>query len=407
MGDLLRNGFDAVLLAVGRQSSLTLDVEGEDLEGVVKGLDFLREVNEEEPVDVSEPVVVIGGGNVAVDVARCARRLGAADVRIVCLERREEMPAHEREISEALEEGVKLHNSFGPRRILGEAGAVVGIELMRCTSVFDAQSRFAPSYDQENLQTMEAGIVVCAIGQLCDMSCISEDDVEVVSEKKFIGAGSTGATAVEGVFVCGDAAGDCANVIEAIASARKAAEEIDGFLGGDGRLDETLAAEFEREEKIGRMEDFLDRQRNVEPTATSKDRVCDFRPIVTPYGEEFARREAERCLQCDLRLSFSPVVLPPDLWQEFTREAVESAPESAGVYQLADENRKVTAIKGVDNLRDALLGIVDSFEPGMNFLWEEDPMFTKRESELIQQHLKQFGEMPGGEPGEEDLDDLF
>ncbi|MFH1550201.1 MAG: hypothetical protein ABIH04_06540 [Planctomycetota bacterium] len=122
-------------------------------------------------------------------------------------------------------------------------------------------------------------------------------------------------------------------------------------------------------------------------------------------SEEAAIAEASRCLQCDLRLAMRRNVLPPDKWVELNAESIEAVPEAEGVYVLADESKKASKIAGVQNLRAALSEHLESAEGALFFICEEDPMYTKRESELIQQHLQQFGELPGG--GRDDLDDLF
>lgn len=404
--ELRRNGFDAVLTAVGKQQSLTLDIEGTDLKGVKNGLQFLRSVRESQTILLAEPVVVIGGGNVAIDVARSARRLGAGNVRMVCLEKREEMPAHEWEVTEALEEGVQLSCSLGPKQILGSDGSVAGIELMRCTSVFDGTGKFAPSYDQEDVTSMEAGTVILAIGQTCDTSFLDNEIKQLLPEGDSLSTeNNEGKTAIPGVFSCGDAADAGANVIEAIASARRAVAAIDKYLGGNGELTEKLAASTEPEDNIGRDEGFGSRTRVLPSYRPAAERLCDFDPLTLQPDKEEVLLEASRCLQCDLRLRISSPILPPDPWLEIAEVRSSEIPEGAGVYQLADENKKVISIKGVDNLRQALPGALESAASAEYYMWEEDPMFTKRESELIQRHLKQFGEMPG--MGEEDLDDLF
>ncbi len=397
------DGFDAVVLAVGKQLSLALDVEGAELDGVTGGLEFLRTVRRGEDVRLRDPVVVIGGGNVAIDAARSARRLGAESVQLVCLERREEMPAHAGEIEEALDEGARLSCSLGPKRIAGDDdGSVSGVELMRCTSVFDEAGRFAPAYDPDDTVSVEAGTVILAIGQSCDASFLDADTEALLSPEGAL------RTKEPDLFVCGDAAGDCANVIEAIASARDTAAVVDRYLGGDGDLAEQLSPAAEPEARIGREDDFCDWPRMSQAREQAGERLRDFRPIAKPYCEEEAVREAGRCLQCDLRLAIAGVVMPPDSWLEFTRERIGEAPEKAGVYQLANEHQKVVAIKGVESLQQALAERLEAAGSAKFFFWEEDPMFTKRESELIQRHLQEYGEMPGAEEGGgDDLDDLF
>ena len=408
LSDLLNDGYDAALLAVGKQKSVTLDIEGSNLQGVVDGLEFLRSIRENQEVALEEPVIVIGGGNVAIDVARSARRLGIDNVQLVCLERREEMPAHDWEIEEALEEGISICNSLGPKRILGDNEAVCGAELMRCTSVFDQAGKFAPIYDPDDTTTIDAGTIILAIGQCFDADVLDDDTKSLLgSERQLNIKNKNGETAIQGLFACGDAAGDSVNVIEAIASARCAAMSIDSFMGGNGDLTQELSPALEPDAGIGSDDDFCNRMRVLEARLPAQERIQDFKPFVSPFDDEEALIEAGRCLQCDLRLGISAVVLPPDPWHSINLDEAEGLPESSGVYQLADENKKVIAIKGVENLRSAMLELVESTGSAVFFLWEKDPMFTKRESELIQQHLQQFGELPGAGTSTDDLDDLF
>lgn len=404
--ELRTNGFDVVLLAVGKRNSLSLDIDGIDLEGVVNGLEFLRLVREGARVIPKEPVIVVGGGNVAIDAARSARRLGAVDVRIACLEKREEMPAHGWETAEALEEGIKLHNSLGPKQILGCGGSVTGIELKRCVSVFDRGGRFAPTYDLEDVTSMEAGSIILAIGQALDPSFLDDETRRLLSPgNALITNNMEGETAVPGVFSCGDASGASANVVEALASARRTASVVDVFLGGNGELTERLATTAEPNDRIGRDEGFGARPRVPAGCRPVDTRLGDFEPPATPFSRDDAMLEASRCLQCDLRLRISRPILPPDPWIEITEARLSEIPAASGVYQLADENKKVIAIKGVENLSKAIPEALESAVAAKYYMWEKDPMFTKRESELIQLHLKRFGELPG--TGADDLDDLF
>src|SRR5699024_4390002 len=145
--DELRNqGYEAFYLAIGAQSGRKLGIEGEEAEGVISGVDFLLDVNLGKDVDMEGDIVVIGGGNVAIDVARTATRAGASTVEMYCLESREEMPALDEEIEEAMSEDIGVNNSWGPNRIVTENGHVVGIEFKKCLSVFDEDGRFSPKF---------------------------------------------------------------------------------------------------------------------------------------------------------------------------------------------------------------------------------------------------------------------
>ncbi|MFC1628049.1 FAD-dependent oxidoreductase [Gemmatimonadota bacterium] len=382
--DLLDTGIDALLLAMGAGKSKQIPLPGSDLSGVFQGLEFLREINLGSPPDLSGPCVVIGGGNVAMDVARSAWRLGAETVDLYCLESAEEIPAYESEISEAREEGVTIHHRWGPVRIIGEEGAVSEIVLQRCLSVFDAAGRFAPTYDDGETCSCPVETVILAIGQ----------EVDAVE-------GDAGRA---GVFQAGDYLSGPSSVIEAIASGRSAAEQIDTFLGGSGDLTLRLVERDPVPTFLGREEGFAGLSRIEEPLLPP-DQRRSFDCLSLGLDEEAPQAEGSRCLRCDMRLEMTPVMLPPRLWQDFTPEQIMEVPSEPGAYQLLDGTGKVLAVAGVPDLRAALLGKVEDPGEAVHFLFQEDPMYTRLESELLQQCLQQQGEMPGG--GLDDLDDLF
>ena len=224
----MRKKFDAVFLATGawRQKELTID----KAELLVSGMEFLTSIEQGHPPKPGERVLVVGGGNVAVDVAVSARKLGATRVTMVCLEAREEMPAFAEEIAEAVREGVKILPSWGPYRILEAHGKVTGMEVVRCTSVFDGEGRFHPSFDPEQKQTVKADQIILAIGQAAELEYA---DGTLETERGLIAADrETLATSIKGVFAGGDAVHGTASVIHAIASGRKAAGAIDDYLSG-------------------------------------------------------------------------------------------------------------------------------------------------------------------------------
>ena len=162
---LSEEGFGSVFLATGAQLPKKIPLEGSDTEGFLYGIPFLRGVNSGEPPRLGKRIVVIGGGNVAMDVARCAMRVADdASVALYCLESRDEMPAHDWEIREAEEEGVVVNPSWGPGKVLADGGALRGVELIRCTSVFDADHHFNPAFDTDERTTVEADTVILAVG---------------------------------------------------------------------------------------------------------------------------------------------------------------------------------------------------------------------------------------------------
>jgi hypothetical protein len=386
MIDLLNRGSDALLVAVGLPRSKKISIAGSELDGVFWGLEFLKEVRAGRAFDLGKRIVVVGGGNVAVDVAMTALRLSQGAVRMFCLESRDQMPAHTQEIEKAEAEGIEINPSWGPAAILETQGKAKGVEFRRCLTVFDEQDNFAPTFDEGARARADADAVILAIGQSPPESVPAER---------------------EGVFWAGDIAGGSAggSVIDAVASGRAAAERIDRYLGGDGELSLQLADRAGPSPWIGREESFVPRARVQPACRDPQQRRRDFRQIEGGYSTEEAVAEAKRCLQCDLRLMIAQAAAPPERWQEYSRSNVEQVPTVEGVFILAGSDKKPTAIKGTENIQVALLEKLESPGEACFFLWEEDRMYTKRESELIQQHLKQYGELPGG--GDDELDDLF
>jgi hypothetical protein len=192
-------------------------------------------------------------------------------------------------------------------------------------------------------------------------------------------------------------------VVEAVASARRAACAIDRQLGGDGVIPPILEPE-RPEQRLGLDSGFAVRSRVAAPSQDPESRISGFDRIEDTLDRAAALAEAGRCLQCDLRLQISPPVLPPPPWLGLTRDAVAGVPESEGVYQLLDDDRVAVKIVGTPNLRQALEEELTADATPPFFVYDLDPMYTKRESELIQQFLAAHGRMP--DAGDE-LDDLF
>ncbi len=292
LDDLKNRGYRAVFLAIGNQLSKKIEIAGAGLGGVFWGLDFLRDINIGHRVPVKGKVLVIGGGDVAMDVALSALRLGARQVEVACLESREQMPAHEENIRLALEQGVKISASWGPLRINGN-NRVSGVELARCTSVFNKQGKFNPCLDDEQTRFVTADMVILALGQETDLSFFPELVVRPGGTMKTDPA--TLATAVPGVFAGGDAVSGPSSVVEAIASGKKAAVSIDRYLKG-----ETLkAGRLRKPEPVARVpkEGMEPMARQATPLLPA-DKRGDFSEVKGGFGEEAAMIEAERCLTC-------------------------------------------------------------------------------------------------------------
>ena len=225
-------GFKAFYVAIGAQKGATLGLEGEELEGVTNGVEFLRSINLDNTFKLEGPVVVVGGGNVAIDVARTAVRAGASSVDLYCLESAEEMPALEEEQEEAGEEGVALNNGWGPKRIIGDGGKVTGVEFKKCVSVFE-NGRFAPVYDENETITVKASNVLLAVGQVIDWGGVPEGE-KLDSTRR---AGSRSGTSptrptVPDVFSGGDVVTGPKFAIDAIALGKQGAQSIRRYLLG-------------------------------------------------------------------------------------------------------------------------------------------------------------------------------
>jgi NADPH-dependent glutamate synthase beta subunit-like oxidoreductase len=403
--DQIKNdGFDAVFLGVGAQLSRRIPLEGSDLPDVLWGVDFLKQVAEGEDIHLKNRVIVVGGGNVAVDVALSAMRCGANDVTMVCLEGREEMPAHEWEIQGVLDEGVRLMTSWGPHKIVSENGQITGMELVHCVSVFDDQCVFNPSFD-DSKEKIEGDQVVLAIGQVSDLKFLEDKSQISVNKGLIVVDEDTLETGMKGVYAGGDVAAVPGAIIHAIAAGRKAASSIDEALGGTGDIEEVLFERDAPDQHIGRDEGFATWPREKTPELELKARRQGFQEVVLGYEDEQAIKEARRCLQCDLRLYLESNPSPPEKILIFNEENINQVPEDEGVFQLYDDEKKVISIKGTGTLRQSLLEALEDYENASWFDFEEDKMYSQRESELIQQYLQEHGEMPGG--GGSDLDDLF
>lgn len=297
--DLESQGYQAVFLSTGLHVSRGLGVDGEDLGGVMGGVDMLREVALKEEVKVGERVVVIGGGNVAIDVARTAVRLGAKRVDLVCLEARDQMPAWEREIHEAVEEGVIINNSWGPKRFLDEDGKVRGVEFKRCTAVFDESGAFRPSYDETDVTEISCDSVFVAIGQASESDMLRNLGLELAPGGRVLTDPETLATTRPGVFAGGDCTLGPATFVQAVAQGRQAAVSIHNHLEFSG-LREVPPKERPVDKQLNEAERLRAKpiERNEMPVLPPETRVKSFDPIELGFTEEMAMREGQRCLWC-------------------------------------------------------------------------------------------------------------
>ncbi len=292
------DGFSSVFMAIGLHNSRKLGVDNEDVEGVIQGVDFLRDVAMGKDVSVGDDVLVIGGGNVAVDVALTAKRRGAKNVTMVCLEKREEMPAWANEIQEALEGGVKIINSFGPKTfMIGKDKRVQGIEFRTCTSVFDENRRFNPKYDENTCQPFFGDTVIVAIGQSTNLEGIKEQGVSITPSGGLQADPVTLQTPVDWVFAGGDAFYGPKSVVEAVECGKEAAESIHRFINGMD-LREGREKDWSFEKPDVSREPV--KARTPVRCLTPSERECNFLEVSYGYNEEEAVREADRCLKCGI-----------------------------------------------------------------------------------------------------------
>jgi NADH-quinone oxidoreductase subunit F len=304
--DLLEEGFGAVFIAAGAQASKQIGIPGEEegLEGIYYGLDFLTQIRKGKKVLLTGKTAVIGGGNVAVDVARTALRAGAHEVQIYCLEPRDEMPAWEKDVEEAIDEGIIINPDLSPGKITHEKGRVTGVEFSRCVSVFDDEGSFNPTCDLDDTRFVDADNVIISIGQAADMSFLSADSqLERELWGTLVVDTNTLATNVPGVFAGGDFTTGPTFVIRAISSGRRAAIAIDKYLGGDKSrvyIPDEKSARHTATKLALEEESTEDKPRIDVEFEDANERIKDFREVEKGFSEEEAYREAIRCLRCDL-----------------------------------------------------------------------------------------------------------
>jgi formate dehydrogenase (NADP+) beta subunit len=344
LADLRTQGYKAILLAFGLHRSRDLMIPGNDLDGVVKGVDFLLNVNLGYRFRIGKRVVVIGGGNVAIDVARSALRrqqqltlealstsllpdslsqseldvamkelmdvsrqalrMGAREVHLVCLESRAEMPAFEEEIEEGMEEGLKIHPSLGPKAFVGKAGKLQGLQTVRCLSVFDANHRFNPTFEAGTDTVIPCDTAILAIGQASDLSFLTpEDGVETTRQGIIKIDPNTLMSTAPGIFAAGDVAFGPRLIISAVADGKKAAEEIDRYLQGAAWKPKPKYVQITVLDHHQMVEEYDEYSRLSVPVIPI-DRRTGIAEVEAGYTEQQARLEASRCLKCWINTIF-------------------------------------------------------------------------------------------------------
>ncbi|MBE5840504.1 MAG: FAD-dependent oxidoreductase [Butyrivibrio sp.] len=299
--DQLRSeGYKAFFVAIGMQGGRLAGVPGEDAAGVQTGVDFLRTINQDHSIKLSGDTVVIGGGNVAIDVARTAVRAGASKVTMLCLESEKEMPAAKDEVEEALEEGIEVKNGWGPKEVVTENGHVKSVIFKRCTSVFDSEHRFAPVYDENDTIEIPCENLLLSIGQSVQWGdLLKGTKVELNRNGTAKADPLTRQTAEPDIFVGGDVFTGAKFAIDAIAGGREGFVSINRFVHKGNRLD--LARDrrefIELDKDDIQVESFDNAKRQIpgKKAGIAKDTFEDLRLTLT---EEQVKAEASRCLGC-------------------------------------------------------------------------------------------------------------
>lgn len=299
LDDLRSQGYAAFYLAIGAQGGRRLGVAGEDARGVASGVDMLRRVNLGVQEQLPEHVAVIGGGNVAMDVARAAVRQGAVKVDLYCLESEEEMPAQKEEIQEALQEGVCIHNGWGPRLIREEGGRAAGISFKKCLSVLDEEGHFRPVYDEDIVMDADCDMVLTSIGQSIQWGSLLEGSKAVTNPNGTIQADSlTYQTAQPDVFAGGDAYTGPKFCIDAIAAGKEAAVSIHRFVQPGQSL--TIGRDRRHYKALDKENLDIDTYDNTPRQAPviRKEYEETFRDPRMTFTEEQVKAEIARCLGC-------------------------------------------------------------------------------------------------------------
>jgi len=305
---LWKQGCHAIFLALGAHRGIRLGIQGEESPGVIDCVTLLRHVSLGEEVTLGQRVAVIGGGNAAIDAARTALRLGAKEVTIVYRRSRAEMPASPEETEEALREGVNIFFLTAPNRISHQRNRLqlecIKMELAEP----DASGRRRPVPINGSEFTLEFDSVIAAIGQQPEIP--AQFQLRTTRANTIEVDPATLSTCIQGVYAGGDAVSGPASVIEAIAAGRKAALSIDRYLGGSGNIEEELVPKEKPDPWLGRDEGFAYWKRVAMPSLPPKERISSFCEVELGLNREQAAFEAQRCLQCHLRLQITPLTLP-------------------------------------------------------------------------------------------------
>ncbi|MBT3239454.1 MAG: FAD-dependent oxidoreductase [Chloroflexi bacterium] len=338
----LRNDYDAVFLGIGLMKGRDLNIEGHDLDGVIKAVDLLLNYNLGYKVSLGKKVIVIGGGDVAMDaartalrlgqvsdeqanalsdsdaraeeesetvstaldVARTALRMGVADVQMIALEDWDELPASDFEIEEALEEGIKLFPRVGPNKVVGRDGKVTGLEVIQVTSVFDEEGRFSPKFTPKTERIIDCDTVILAIGQQADLNVLGGADDVIISPRGLVDVNpETGGTSAPDVFAGGDVAYGPRLIIDAVKHGHLAALGMDEYIQ-EQQLTVDINTEWTELPNHVMFENWTEQQR-IKPPVLPIDRRTGISVVDLGYTVEEAKEQAQRCLECSVNTVFN------------------------------------------------------------------------------------------------------
>ena len=312
--------FQAVFYAAGAHQSRRLELRGADGRQVISGLQFLKAVRDSRLKKLPGRVVVIGGGNVAIDVAMTARRLGADQIDIVSLEQRNELPAHEGDFLDAQEEDIRFHLGWGPAEISVVADQALNVKCVRCVSVFDPHGRFAPEFNQKETLTLNADWVIPAIGQLSDFDGWDDDPFNMPARRLLQTNPHTLAAAVKGLYAGGDVSGACGSVSAALGAGKRAAVSIHLQLNSSIYAKAIADTEFVEGQGFS-IEEFFNPRQSWDPKSVvafsdidplylqhrgalplprldAHQRIKGFDEINRGFDADMALIEAGRCFYC-------------------------------------------------------------------------------------------------------------
>ena len=299
--DLREQGYKGFYAAIGCQRGRKPGISGENAEGAYTAVDFLRKAGGSESFPLEGDVVVVGGGNVAIDAARVSSRCTDAKISMFCLETREKMPASNEEIEEALEEGIELNCGWGPKEILEEDGHVRGVVFKKCTRVFDAQGRFSPEYDENDTVTVPCRHVIFSVGQAIDWGHMLDNlHVELRPNGGALANKLTYQTSEPDIFVGGDVYTGPKFAIDAIAAGREGAVSLHRYVHENCTL--TIGRNrrdfIELDKENIKVETYDSSSRQIPPKADVKEQAKTFRDLSQSLSEEQVKKETSRCLSC-------------------------------------------------------------------------------------------------------------